>query len=294
MKRIVHVCGVVLMAHVFLVGCATIPRPARNKDGTFESGPDYCDRIAATTDSASQSSLGWGIGLAIPAVAAAVVGLAMGPDTSSSAGWVGANRNALTVSAGALLALPAGLLLARSVSLSGISSQAGEATQLPDKEGREACLKLRSAILTARSQLAKGFQDRLSEDLQAAKLVLEESQSRIAALQGERDALESRLQESQAALAQKKNDFRVAEAAVLIRPNDTNAKADFAAASKKVVDAQVEVANTEKSIESTKAMILEAQKNSTQAAGVVVEILKKAGEEAKSPQPQETPTPPQP
>lgn len=140
-----------------------------------QSGKDYCMGLSAATDHAAQVDLSFGIIAALAASAGIVAGGLMGPDTSSNANWVAKNRNAITIGSGALLAVPATILIMRSKDNSKASAAASNALA-PDFDGDQAmkqCLGVRADLVNARNNIADIVANDLSARMKAIQKTLE-------------------------------------------------------------------------------------------------------------------------
>lgn len=168
------VAGFLILAWVSS-GCRSVAVPYLQGDtggGTTwnkdETPKQYCRRLTADADSFAQSELGWGIVMGLLAGGLAVTGAAIGPDTDASANWAARNRNTLVLGLGALLVLPATLLLTRSKDANSASATAGQALGgTDDADMLRQCLAARSALVNSRSELAdvaaKNAPDRLQQ-----------------------------------------------------------------------------------------------------------------------------------
>lgn len=165
MRRQQIVASAVVFSWLFS-GCGSVAVPyiKGDQDGKKEwtgdeTSKEYCSRLTTNADATAQKELGWGIVLGILSGGMAVTGAAVGPDTGSDASWLGKGRSGLIIAGGALLALPATLLLTRSKDANAASANAGQAMGLSDNaEMMKQCLAARTALVNARSNIADAAQ----------------------------------------------------------------------------------------------------------------------------------------
>jgi methyl-accepting chemotaxis protein len=151
-------------------------------------GYRFCAKIANQADRTSTASLTIGVLAATAAAAGVIIGNVIGPDTSSSSVWE-RNRNSLTVSLSALLALPAAYWISRATAASAASESASRALQFAngakpsskeekdkkdsaeeeaaepphgrDRRAFDLCLDARAAWIGQRDKAASVFSERL-------------------------------------------------------------------------------------------------------------------------------------
>ena len=142
-----------------------------------ETGEEYCSRLAKIADARGQAMLGAGIVMGIIATGAAIVGGAMGPDTSTDATWVEKNRNSLVVASGGLLAIPTTLLLMRSKNASSASSAARLARRSDERNSMDACLKASTEWSDSRGAAADTALKRFSKEIESRMLLIEQAEA---------------------------------------------------------------------------------------------------------------------
>lgn len=140
-----------------------------------QSGKDYCMGLSAATDKAAQIYLAFGIISALAAGGGIIAGGLMGPDTSSNANWVAKNRNAITIGSGALLAVPATILIMRSKDNSKASAAASNALapDFDDAQAMKQCLDARADLVNARNNIA----DVVANDLSARMKAIQQAEA---------------------------------------------------------------------------------------------------------------------
>lgn len=157
------VCIVAVLLSV--VACKSVPLPYADNTQvdlngqpelrtTHEDGYSYCQRLAVSSDIASQKQLGWAAVLTAVAGAGAVWGGALGKGGGDS--FISVHRGVLVSGTSALLLAPAALLFSRSADASSASAAAGAAMALgSDSKAKVQCLEARRLYVGARAEIAE-------------------------------------------------------------------------------------------------------------------------------------------
>jgi hypothetical protein len=160
---------------LWLLGCspAVLPKLSADNQNIDESSKSYCQRLSYKSDTKAKKYLVTGIITGIIASGAVITGTAVGPNTSDGANWAEKSRNALIISAGGVLALPATLFLMRSKDSNSASAKSGQAMGLEEEKAMSTCLEARAELVNDRSALADYAQKDLTDRIAPLQVVQE-------------------------------------------------------------------------------------------------------------------------